>query len=167
MRMSSRLVAAALAMVVGGSAWAAGQFRADLTGAAEVPANNSTATGSAHAKLHDNGTTLRVQLKYSGLSSGVTGAHVHSGAAGSNGPVLIDLKPALGKTAGGVTNLVTEIDAGAATQLRDGGLYVNVHTVQYPDGEIRGQLTAHPESAAADPSVVEEAKKDGEADSEY
>ena len=167
MRMSSRLVAAGLAMVVGGSAWAAGQFRADLSGGAEVPANSSTATGSAHAKLHDNGTTLRVQLKYSGLSSGVTGAHVHTGATGVNGPVLIDLKPALGKTAGGVTNLVTEIDGGAAAQLRDGSLYVNVHTTRYPDGEIRGQLVAHPESSATDASAVEEAKNDGEADSEY
>lgn len=167
MRMSHRLLFAGLAMVLGGGAWAAGQFRADLSGGAEVPPNDSTATGSAHAKLHDNGTTLRVQLKYSGLGSGVTGAHVHTGAAGANGPVLIDLKPALGKTAGGVTNLVAEIDGGAAAQLRDGGLYVNVHTSQYPGGEIRGQLMAHPEAAATDASEVEKAKNDGEADSEY
>lgn len=163
MRISPRMLATAL-VLASGSAWAAGQFRADLRGSAEVPANSSTATGSAHAKLDSNGTTLRVQIRYSGLSSGVTGAHVHTGAADVNGPVLVDLEPALGRTAGGVTNLVTEISGDAARQLRDGGLYVNVHTTRYPDGEIRGQFMAHPVQAT---SEVEEAKNDGEADSEY
>ena len=162
---TSRLIAFGLvAAFAAGGAHAAGQFRATLAGASEVPANTSTATGNAHAKLDDDGTTLRVHVRYSGLSSGVTGAHVHSGAAGTNGPVVVDLQPVLGKSAGTIAEHRATLDAAAAAQLKAGTLYVNVHTTQFPDGEIRGQLMAHPEDTKATAPEPEEG--DGEADSE-
>jgi len=85
----------------------------------------------------------------------VTAAHIHSGKTGANGPILVTLfktespssKPINGiLTSGNITNTDLEgpmagktlIDLTKAMEL--GETYVNVHSEEYPNGEIRGQI---------------------------
>ncbi|MDH4391694.1 MAG: CHRD domain-containing protein [Aquabacterium sp.] len=66
--------------------------------------------------------------------AGVTGAHIHAGPAGVNGPVRIDF-------GGQLTGSVIDADAASITPLNAANWYVNVHTApSHPGGAIRGQL---------------------------
>jgi hypothetical protein len=107
-----------------------------LTGANEVPANASTATGSAGIGL--NPVTLEVTggIATTGLVS--TGAHIHQAAAGVAGPVIVPL------TNGGSDTWLAPASARLTpaqfASWMAGNLYVNVHSAAFPAGEIRGQL---------------------------
>lgn len=129
------------------AAQAAGQFRADLTGTQEVPPNTSLATGDVHVKLDNDGKSIRVLLKFKGLGSNFTAAHIHTGDVGTNGPPIVTLAPLPAATSGSLENFNATLTDVQAADLAAGKLYVNVHTTAYPDGEIRGQLTAHPDNA--------------------
>jgi hypothetical protein len=137
---------AVLGLALGASAPVQAQtFSAVLSGAAEVPAVESIATGRVTAAL--DGTTLTVSGSFSGLASDFDtsiGAHIHSGARGSNGPVVFPLAVALdGDRRGGSfaaeANTLTLTEEQVAA-LRQGLYYVNVHTETNPAGEIRGRL---------------------------
>lgn len=123
------------------------QCSADLTGAQEVPPNATTATGNALVKLDKDGTTISVLVNYTGLGSNITAAHIHTGAVGTSGPPIVDLKPTPGATSGSIENFAATLSDVQAADLVAGRLYVNVHSTGYPDGEIRGQLVAHPDNA--------------------
>jgi len=110
---------------------------------AEVPGpGQAEGAGRFEAELVDG--VLCVAMDVAGLPAGVTGAHVHDGAAGSAGPVLVDVG-APGRSIGGearwrdacsgVSDAVIERLAGAPDQ-HD----ANVHTAGFPDGAVRGQL---------------------------
>lgn len=116
---------------------------ASLSGANEVPPNASTASGTG--VLAFNPATKGV----SGFvrTTGVTGvaAHVHSGAAGTSGPVVIPLAetaPGSGIWAvpGGFTFATPQEEADFMVAFNAGTLYFNVHSAAFPDGEIRGQI---------------------------
>lgn len=116
---------------------------ADLSPDAEVPGpGDAEAAGRFEAELVDG--VLCIDMDVAGLSGAVSGAHIHDGAAGSAGPVLVDLGPpgeAIGTEARwrdactDVTDDVIERLASAPDQH-----YVNVHTGAHPDGAVRGQL---------------------------
>jgi len=129
-------------------------FVANLSGAAEVPIVPSFATGQATLKLNDQRQDLDFELAVEDIS-GVTQAHIHVGLPGENGPVaafLFGPVPPLGLFNGELgRGTITEADLigefegdweGFAQALRDGQCYVNVHTADYPPGEIRGQIGA-------------------------
>ena len=109
-----------------------------LTGAAEVPAVTTEATGSGTILVANDRsvsgsiTTMRIDA---------TAAHIHMAPKGSNGPVVVPMT----KTAEGTWT----IPAGARftdTQYASyvaGNMYVNVHSAAFPCGEIRGQLTSN------------------------
>ena len=105
-----------------------------LTGEQEVPAVKTSATGSGmFAVAADNTIAGSVSTK------GVTGtaAHIHEGAAGKNGPVIIPL------TKSGDTYTVpagTKLSAQQMNEFKAGNLYVNVHSDANKGGEIRAQL---------------------------
>jgi hypothetical protein len=148
-------------------------LRATLSGAEEVPPNNSAASGTASVELSDaNGDGIsdggRYRVDYSGLPT-ANAAHIHVGARGEAGPVIFPLS----NPAGGVGSpLEGSLDASNFTPqpaqginnlddawraLREGRAYVNVHSPAYPNGEIRGQLepAAQPSpspSASSSPS---------------
>jgi hypothetical protein len=108
-----------------------------LSGANEVPPNASAATGVAILTVDSEGSIIGIPLyvEFSGLSSAQTGAHVHMGGSGVNGAVIHELP--LGSP------LNTFLDLGGLAELAalaNGTLYVNIHTVEFPGGEIRGQL---------------------------
>lgn len=104
-----------------------------LSGANEVPPNNSLASGSG-SFTYDLGTR---ELQYSISISGMTptAAHIHDGAAGINGGVLHTLDNSSNPLQGTLTLSVDE-----QAKLANGGLYVNVHSAAFGSGEIRGQI---------------------------
>lgn len=115
-------------------------FKASLSGAKEVPAVVTTATGSATVTLE--GKTIKLTGSYSGLSGAATAAHIHGPASKTEtAGVILGLTATEGATAGSGTlaGTGTLTDAQIA-DLKAGRYYVNVHTAQNPPGEIRGQL---------------------------
>lgn len=106
-----------------------------LSGAQEVPPNGSAATGTAVAWLHEPDNRLVYAVQSSGLTS-VVAAHIHLGAAGSNGPVEF----ALNGSGGTYFGLTPKLTAAQLTALQANNYYVNVHTAAFPGGELRAQL---------------------------
>ncbi len=136
------------------------QFQADLSGFQQVPTLFSSGEGTFSARLNPDGTSLTYTLSYTGLV-GAFAAHIHIGAEGTNGGVIVFLcggggKPECPSASGTVTGTITAADVKAVTtqgfpagdfaalltSLRAGATYVNVHTTAYPGGEIRGQVTS-------------------------
>ncbi|HKQ77390.1 MAG TPA: DUF1800 family protein [Blastocatellia bacterium] len=120
-------------------------FVATLNGASEVPPEITSATGSATVILSPDQTAALVSLSFANLSSAQTAAHIHGPAEpGNNAPgTILDLDQPLGQ----VSNLLWVFAAlpGLTVQdqvnaLKTGRLYVNVHTANFPSGEIRGWL---------------------------
>lgn len=106
----------------------------DLNGASEVPPTNSTATGEAEIKFDTDKKELSWTIKSEGLSGDATAAHFHGPASPTeSAPPVIDISD---KIASGSVMLT---DAQVA-DLEAGRLYLNVHTANFPDGEIRGQV---------------------------
>jgi hypothetical protein len=111
------------------------RFTAVLNGAQETPPNSSTATGIGVAFLHEPSNRVVYTVSTTGLVN-VTAAHIHVGAVNVAGPVLVPLNGSAGQYCG-VSDRLTA--ANVAT-LRTSGMYCNVHTATFPNGEIRGQI---------------------------
>jgi hypothetical protein len=109
-------------------------FVATLSGSREVPANASTATGSATVTLNAAETSITWTVTHTVASA--TNAHIHNGLAYTTGGVAVGL----GTT---FTSPITGTGAVTPTQAADlkaGRMYVNIHSGTFPAGEIRGQL---------------------------
>ncbi len=111
-------------------------YTADLTAAAEVPPNDSTATGTADVTVDTDAHTVSWVVTVEGLTGDATAAHIHGPASETETAApVIDMSEAIMEGNGEITDEQLK-------ELKAGGYYVNVHTEQYPDGEIRGQLAA-------------------------
>ncbi|GAB3848109.1 hypothetical protein GCM10028822_10470 [Hymenobacter terrigena] len=110
---------------------------ANLTGAQETPAVATSATGLGIFTLSQNLEKMKFRVAFAGLSSAVTGAHFHTGAFGVAGPVVVNLLPNL---TGNVIEGEIVPTVAFLTALSQGQVYINVHTTNNPNGEIRGQL---------------------------
>jgi CHRD domain len=110
------------------------------SGAQEVPANGSAATGRAFASYDPRTRALQGSLALAGMTTTI--AHIHMAPAGSNGPVAI----ALAETApgSGVWQVPadTTLTAAQAKALLDNGMYFNAHSATFAAGEVRAQLSA-------------------------
>jgi hypothetical protein len=127
------------------------EFSMQLTGANEVPPVTTSATGRSEVNIaaDDQSITFRVEAEN---IVNVAVAHIHVGAAGTNGPIIFFLfnSATQGQFASPVTGILYPQDfipAGGLTTfeeaiaaIRAGNTYVNVHTTANPNGEIRGQL---------------------------
>ena len=114
-------------------------FSAELNGSEQVPSVTTNAKGVASFMLNPTQDTLCVNVSFTGLSGSAIEMHIHDGFKGSNGPDIVDLSASI------VGNRASTIVTGTALsaikpKLFVGGLYLNVHTVANPDGEIRGQI---------------------------
>jgi hypothetical protein len=114
---------------------------AKLTLKAEVPkavGAPATAGGTFTATVKENGNvrTVTWKLTYAHLSGAGFAAHIHNGAVGKSGPVIVSL---CGPCHSGQTGTAHVTDA-IAKAIEHGGTYVNVHTKKNPNGEIRGQV---------------------------
>ncbi len=120
------------AFAVGG-AWGA-DFKVKLTGDNEVPPVKTMATGEAMISISDDG-AVSGSIATKGIEG--TMAHIHMGAPGKNGPVVVKL------VKDGDTYKVpsdAKLDGAQLAALKAGDLYVNVHSAANKSGEIRAQL---------------------------
>ena len=131
------------------------EFKADLTGAEEVPPVDTDTTGEAEFEVNWAQTEIEFELE---VEDGVDilakpGAHIHCAPAGENGPIVaflasdvpggfdgeVEIKATL--TDANIVNDACGTTIAALVQsMRDGNTYVNVHSAANPGGEIRGQI---------------------------
>jgi len=130
-----RVLAAALLLsaLSVGTAFAA-DIKVNLSGANEVPPVTTAASGGGTITVGDDG-SVSGSVSTTGVAG--TAAHIHEGAAGKNGPVIVPL------TKEGDTYKVpasAKLTEAQMASFKAGNLYVNVHSAANPGGEIRGQL---------------------------
>ena len=128
------LVASMLLMGLGVGSALGADVKVALSGANEVPPVKTTATGSGTITIADDG-AVSGSVSATGVAG--TAAHIHEGAAGANGPVIVPL------TKDGDTYKVpagAKLTSAQMASFKAGNLYVNVHSAANPGGEIRGQL---------------------------
>lgn len=120
-------------------------FLATLSGANEVGANGATGvgdpdgSGGARIVINVGKGTLCSYIAVNNIMRPATGAHVHEGEAGTNGPVVVGLTaPGTSGPAEGCTTVERRILAGIISKPAE--YYVNVHNTEYPGGAVRGQL---------------------------
>ncbi|HKK36812.1 MAG TPA: CHRD domain-containing protein [Paracoccaceae bacterium] len=163
----SLALAGALGLASAGGAQALTFYEAFLDGAQEVPPVTTAASGFALLGLDASETRLSLDMTVEGIAADdVLGIHIHAAPAGANGSIAFSVYGAgIGTTdpdtvftpvAGGFTVLSEwgPGDDGFASladslfALKSGGLYLNVHTLAFNAGEIRGQIDAVPLPAA-------------------
>lgn len=114
-----------------------------------VPQVTSTAMGAAKAELA--GDRLTISGSFDGLGSDLNvalagGAHVHSGMAGATGGISIGLNTSVNSDARGGVWLADSntysLDLEQQTTLKSRGNYINIHSMDFGSGEIRGQVLA-------------------------
>ena len=127
------------------------KFSAHLSGDQEVPPVQTNASGTAWFK--SNGDKFEFELNVTDLQ-GITMAHIHNGKQGEIGPPVLPLykseSPTIlmnGKLASGniTANMLegpmaSKQIANLNTAMKNSETYVNIHTQQNPNGEIRGQI---------------------------
>jgi len=107
----------------------------------EVPPSGSRAVGAA--LVHVRGTTLTFSVAIANPArESFFAGHIHTGAAGENGPVLVTLFTGSTdrKLIFQAARLQIDAEAAAAICGNPAGHYVNYHTTDFPGGAIRGQL---------------------------
>ena len=114
-------------------------YNMQLSGSQEVPATGSNATASVKVTLNQTTGEVTVTGSFTGLTANATAAHIHGPAAvGMNGPILVPLTvPA--STSGNVTGTGTMTNV-QMNDMTSGMTYVNIHSTNFPDGEIRAQI---------------------------
>ncbi len=155
------VVATSVALVAGAAASGSRddsvRFRAHLIGFQEVPSLNSPGHADLRATMTPDKITF--ELRYADLSAPPLVAHIHVGQRGVNGAVSVffcgGAKPACpASTSGTVSGTITASDVTGPTAqgfqtgdlasveraIRAGVTYANMHTVNFPNGEIRGQI---------------------------
>ena len=149
-------------------------FNATLTQANEVPPTGSPATGNATVILDPALNTLQVHVTFSGLESPTTASHIHCCLAS---PFLPGVNVGVATTVPTFTGFPLGVTSGTYDHIFDltlassynpafdgatpalqeatlvagieaGETYLNIHTMMFPNGEIRGFLVAAPEPAS-------------------
>jgi hypothetical protein len=130
-------VAAAVALLAGcaGTAYEATGQQVRLWGSNEVPPVQTQAYGTGVVNIADD---RSVTVWLSVIDMVPTAAHIHEGAAGSNGPVIVPLDK-ISENAFGAPGGARLTEAQYASY-KAGNLYINVHSAKFPAGEVRAQI---------------------------
>jgi hypothetical protein len=143
------------------------QFQAIFSGLNEVPPIVSSGQGTLKMTLNTSAQTLTYTLTFSGFATTVAASHIHFARARDNGAVIVFLCGGGGKPAcpsgpsGTVSGTITAADvlsvaaqgvpagdfATFATLLASQATYANIHTANFPAGEIRGEVVQCPPNA--------------------
>jgi hypothetical protein len=138
-----------------------GIFKATLLGIDEVPSVNSPGTATLRLRLHTS--FIDFELRYANLTLAPVAAHIHFSERHVAGGVMVFFcggggKPACpSATSGTISGTITASDViGPQAQgvsagdlpaveraIRSGAAYANMHTANFPSGEIRGQIGDH------------------------
>jgi len=177
-RMASALTFVAAMFMVASASDAAVRYIIALNGQNENPSNQSPATGSGLVDIDTSAHTLHVSVSFSGLTSNTTMAHIHCcilppgntsvatpvpafpgfplGVTSGTYEHTLDLTqasswnaPFLAANGGTPAGAEAALAAGAAA----GQAYFNIHTTNFPPGEIRAFLVASPGQPTAAPSI--------------
>ena len=170
-RRAAWTVAATVALTLTGAAAYAqrhgNNLRAVLVSFNQVPSVLAPSSGTFEGQLNSNG-TISFTLSYANMTSAVTQAHIHFGASRTNGGVMVFLcggtKPAC-PASGTLTGTIAAADVSTLPAsnadsvipqgiqpadlnalleaIGSGNTYINVHTANFPNGEIRGQVTVY------------------------
>jgi CHRD domain/Bacterial Ig domain/Secretion system C-terminal sorting domain/Cohesin domain len=139
-------------------------FSVLMAGIHENPPVQSPAAGRGFVRIVESSNTLQFFGFVEALSGTFSASHLHLGAVGENGPVLVPLVPDVIAPDGRGASWSISMDMATiplppgstlpelVERIRHGHAYVNVHTSAHGPGEVRGQLLA-PDNAP--PSVVE------------
>ncbi|HMG24534.1 MAG TPA: CHRD domain-containing protein [Kofleriaceae bacterium] len=137
-------------------------LRAELRGLNEVPPTTSKGSASLRAQLDEEAGTIDFTLDFADLTQAPTVAHIHFGPTKVNGGVMVFFCGGGGKpacpttTTGTITGTIAAADVlGPAPQgitagdfddvvraIRTGNSYANMHNLNFPNGEVRGKVTA-------------------------
>jgi hypothetical protein len=137
-------------------------LRATMRGSHEVPAINSNGTATFKATIHPDG-TINFKVTFANLTSNAILSHLHFGEDHVAGGVMIflcggDSQPACpAATSGSFEGTITAANvtgpagqgitpgdlASALRAVRQGASYANLHSANFPGGELRGQVTVH------------------------
>jgi hypothetical protein len=152
-------VAAALLISATPSSAQVVNMAATLSPGEETPAPGilSGAVGTATVSVDATNQEIAVSLSLFNFATGTTAGHIHVGPRGVAGPVVINFPIPTGTTGDlpltfrvGTAAFVARPEIGINTMqdaiqaIVGGNAYVNIHTSQYPAGEIRGQLAVVP-----------------------
>ncbi len=129
---------------------------AELSGWNVITPNSSSAAGSLEASVE--GTSLMLSGSFSGLSSAVAQIEVRVGEMDEDGVSVLPLNPMLttgeiGGTLDAESNTFDLVDS-LVTALEEGRLYVSITTMDFPDGEIRGQIRGAGNEAPSESDII-------------
>jgi CHRD domain len=116
-------------------------FTTTLTGAAEVPGpGDPDGSGTASLTLNPGQAEVCWDISVSNITLPATAAHIHVGTATESGPVVVGLSP---PGANGTSSGCTSADPTLIKAIikNPENYYVNVHTLDFPAGAVRGQLS--------------------------
>lgn len=116
-------------------------FTTALTGAAEVPGpGDPDGSGVATITLNQGQGEICFSISVSNIALPAIGAHIHVGAAGVAGPVVV---PLASPDASGASSGCVSVDPDLIKAIRQNpeNYYVNVHSTEHPAGAVRGQLS--------------------------
>ena len=133
-------------------------FTANLHGGNEVPGVSTGSAGTATVTWNTTTKAGTYRVDVYNMPVGTTASHIHAGAAGVAGPVIVNFTVPAGGISNdfgltgtfGCTDVVPRAPQGINScedfeqALMLGNTYVNVHSSANPGGEIRGQLTRVP-----------------------
>ena len=141
-------VLCAVVFAVPATAARSGTVSTKLTGKEEVPPIFTKGRGSAEIELKPDEMMICYKLKVSNIQSPTREAHIHKGPLGTNGPRVLNLRPPPG-TDGKSSECIPEVRRNLMVAIlkHPHRYYVNIHTVEFPEGEVRGQLERGPLSA--------------------
>ncbi|NNE25625.1 MAG: CHRD domain-containing protein, partial [Saprospiraceae bacterium] len=109
-----------------------------IAGEQSVPANITPGLGLTAINLSPDRSMLTVWAVTDDLSGDIAAAHLHLGEQGANGGVWVNVSDAV--VDGNIQFSTSDFDAEQLTAFLSGGVYLNVHTADFPDGEIRAQV---------------------------